>query len=261
MCPQGTTLTKSGPSFHAAMTPVGVSVPGITTTFCFTANSTVSGSRPSLERNFAPASRQRRAVSTSWTLPAPTITSGVCCTTCAMTLIASGTVNVTSRMGIPPRAIASAAKSASSVVDTRMEGMIPSSSIRFRTTCLFNDVAPWATGAMFAHELFSQSGANLGVESGQRPRAHRLAQLLQSEQVRGQGLPVGKLRSPVAALGIQKIEQAGASVPVGIFADVARPRGRIQIPRNIQQHHLVIGSQALIGVVDIGEGLTACRFL
>src|ERR1017187_3257661 len=61
---------KSEPAFHAAMISLGVKAPGKTTTFCFTANSTTSRSIPGLLRNMAPASRQRRAVSVSTTVPA-----------------------------------------------------------------------------------------------------------------------------------------------------------------------------------------------
>ena len=43
MCAQGTTLTKSDFASHAAMTSVGVSAPGMTTTSCWEANSITAG--------------------------------------------------------------------------------------------------------------------------------------------------------------------------------------------------------------------------
>src|ERR1700730_575317 len=176
------------------------------TTFSFTTKFTISGSSPSLVRNLAPSSKQRRAVSTSETPPAPTITSGAFRTRWEITLCASGTVKVTSTIGIPPRDTASAAKRASSVEDTRTAGMIPTSSIRSRTSCLFTDAAPSANRYRVD-------------QSRQISHAHRFSKLLQRHQVRGQRLAVGKLSSAIAAFGVEKIQQAGGAASVSVLAD------------------------------------------
>ena len=65
-----------------------VKAPGKTTTSFFTANSTTSRTSPGLVKNFAPASRQRRAVSLSSTVPAPTTISGRLLASWAITCIA-----------------------------------------------------------------------------------------------------------------------------------------------------------------------------
>src|SRR5713101_7508131 len=108
---QGKTLTKSEPAFQAAITSLGVSAPAKITVPCDRASFTVSGSRPGLARNCAPASRHRRAVWTSSTVPAPmSMFAPRCLTRFRIVSIAPGTVSVISTIGIPPRETASAAK-------------------------------------------------------------------------------------------------------------------------------------------------------
>src|ERR1039457_2649182 len=240
------------------MTSVGVSVPGMTTTSSFTANFTVSGSRPSLVRNCAPASKQRRAVSASRTPPAPTIISCARCTTCEITLVASGTVKVISTIGMPPRETASAANSASSVEDTRMDGMIPTSSIRRRTSCLFTDRAPSAIDSRLAAWFKLRRPSDYKLRQTSHP--DRFSKLLQRQQVGSQSLPVGKLSSSIAALSVQKIEQANRAALIRIFTDVAVLLRNLEVPRAIELNHAVVHPQPFIGVAHIGHYLAAGGF-
>src|SRR6476620_4340113 len=64
-----------------------------------------------------------------------------------------------------------------------------------------------------------ESGAWI-ASSWQAPGAHGLSQLLERQHVTGERLPVCKLRRPITALGIEKIEQAGSSPLVGVLADI-----------------------------------------
>src|SRR5450631_2777144 len=214
----------------------------MTTAPSFRAKLTIAGSNPSLVRNWAPASKQRRAVSTSDTPPAPTITSGAFCTRWEITLCASGTVNVTSTMGIPPLDTASAANSASSVEDARTAGIIPTSSIRLRTSCLFTNPTPFAN----AHSV---------GQSRQIPDAHRFSKLLQRQKIRGDRLAVGQLRGSITALGVEKIQKAGRAALVGVLADVPVFLGDVEIARAVQNHNLVVGTKAFIGIAYVGQSL------
>jgi len=48
-----------------------------------------------------------------------------------------------------------------------------------------------------------------------------LFELFNGEQVAGECLAVGKLGGAIAACGIEKVKQAGATLLVGIFADIS----------------------------------------
>src|SRR5437667_4054599 len=146
--PQGKIFTKSDPAFHAVMTSVGVKAPAMINIFSRTANSTVGRFNPGLTRNCAPASRQRRAVSTSSTVPAPMSTSeALLLLSSRITSTAPGTVIVISTIGIPPWQTASDAINASREDDARTTGTTPISAIRSRTFCLFISpaVCSWST--------------------------------------------------------------------------------------------------------------------
>src|ERR1019366_7359848 len=60
------------------------------------------------------------------------------------------------------------------------------------------------------------------VSSWQIPRSFRFLQLLERRHISGQRLAIGQFHSPVAALGIQKIQEACGAALVSILTDVAR---------------------------------------
>src|SRR2546422_4520704 len=146
--PQGKILTKSDPALQAVITSVGVRAPAIISTPSRTANATIGILTPGLTRNWAPALRQRRAVSTSSTVPAPMSTSeALLLLSSRITSTAPGTVIVISTIGIPPWQTASDAINASREDDARTTGTTPISAIRSRTFCLFISpaVCSWST--------------------------------------------------------------------------------------------------------------------
>jgi hypothetical protein len=59
---------------------------------------------------------------------------------------------------------------------------------------------------------------------------HGLAQLLHGQKPRRQRLPIGKLGGAIAALGVEKVEQADGAALAGVFADVAVFLRPIEIP-------------------------------
>src|SRR6266478_3682539 len=193
-CPQGKTFTKSAPAFQAVMTSVGVNAPAIIKTPSRTANSTVARFNPGLTRNSAPASRQRRAVSTSSTVPAPISASETpLFLSSRITSIAPGTVMVISTMGIPPSHTAWAASSASAGDDARTTGTTPISKIRFRTPGLFiesllRSASNTRTGSLH-HANHLLDGHHAGVARGghcqgsmRRAAIHRPLRIFAGEQ-------------------------------------------------------------------------------
>ncbi len=150
---------KSTPSLQAAVTSLGVNAPGMVTIFALLASSTMLRSSPGLVKKCAPASKQRRAVTGSKTVPAPTIMSGTLVTMSWINSHASGTVMVISTMGIPPAETAAAANLASSVEDTRIAGTMPISSILSRTSSLFIEPLPVDKAS---EETLSHSVSRLG---------------------------------------------------------------------------------------------------
>src|SRR4029077_7814550 len=82
--------------------------------------------------------------------------------------------------------------------------------------------------------------------SWQVPRSYRLLHLLECRHIRSQSLAIGQLSRPVAALSIQKIQQAGGASLVGVLADVARVLRLFQIFRGIQLDDLVVAAQGLV---------------
>src|ERR1700690_4279605 len=100
-------------------------------------------------------------------------------------------------MGIPPRDTASTANRASSAEDTRIAGMIPISSIRLRTSCLFNDPAP-------QKDLPMPAGGWLSLNC---LLTHCLIQLSCCRQVRADQADVSQLHGAVLTLCVQKIQQ------------------------------------------------------
>ena len=141
--PHGKTFTKSLPALQAAIISVGVSAPAIMSLPRRRACATVSGSKPGLTMNSAPASMQRRAASASSTVPAPITTSAPkLLTRSLMTSIAPGTVIVTSTIGMPPAQTASAACLAWVAEEARTIGTIPMSRIRLRiSSCVIRSKA------------------------------------------------------------------------------------------------------------------------
>src|SRR5450631_3683216 len=98
-------------------------------------------------------------------------------------------------------------------------------------------------------------------ESRQSSHADCFSKLLKREQIGCERLSVGELRCAVAALGIEKVEQARGPTLVGVLADVPVLLRNVEIARAKERNHLVVRPQTLIGVTYIGEGLTVCRFL
>src|ERR1700677_2829923 len=93
--------------------------------------------------------------------------------------------------------------------------------------------------------------------SWQVPRSHSFLQLLQSGHIRGQCLAIGQLNRAVTALGVEKIQQAGGTALICIFADVARLLRLLAIPGSIELHHFVIAPHSLKGVGNIGKNCIA----
>jgi len=57
--------------------------------------------------------------------------------------------------------------------------------------------------------------------SRQRAAADRLADLLDRQEVIGERLAIADLGRPVAALGVEEVEQAQRAAAIGILADLA----------------------------------------
>ena len=79
-----------------------------------------------------------------------------------------------------------------------------------------------------------------GQFSWQAPGSHGFAKLLEREQIGRQRLAVGKLRGAIAALGVQKIQQARGAALVSVFADVAILLRLVQIARAVKLDDLVV---------------------
>src|SRR5580704_2292101 len=98
----------------------------------------------------------------------------------------------------------------------------------------------------------SHSGEYWRKLSWQAPGSYSLAKLFEPKQVGSERLPVSEFRGPVTSLSIEKIQQAGCTVPVGVLADVAGLFRLVQKSGAIKSHHLIIGAQILKGVSHVG---------
>src|SRR5208282_3329078 len=94
----------------------------------------------------------------------------------------------------------------------------------------------------------------------QNSHPDRFSKLLQSQQVRSKSLSVGKLSSSIAALSVQKVEQACSATPVRIFADVAVLLRNFEVAGAIELDHAVVLPQPFIGIVHIRHHLSARGF-
>jgi len=59
-------------------------------------------------------------------------------------------------------------------------------------------------------------------------------------QIGGQGLTVGKLGGPIAALGIEKIQQTRSTALVGILTNVARVLRLLQVSGEVELDDLLV---------------------
>src|SRR5208283_1981999 len=147
---------------------------------------------------------------------------------------------------------------ASSAVDTRTEGIIPTCSIRLCTSFLFTDSAPSEMALLLLEKAFENAQAfsrplsaegrlnkanrecikilppraapRLAKEnsecrfvpqkSWQVSGAHGFPQLLESEQIRCKSLAVSEFRGAITAFRVQKIEQGETPGVIGVIGDV-----------------------------------------
>ncbi len=72
------------------------------------------------------------------------------------------------------------------------------------------------------------------------PRSHGFAELLEREQIGRERLAVSQLRGAIAALRIEKIQQARGAAPVGVLADVAVLLRLVEITRAVELDDLVV---------------------
>src|SRR4029077_15949129 len=104
-------------------------------------------------------------------------------------------------------------------------------------------------------------GQPLLGNSRQRPHSYRFSQLLEREQVGRQRLAVRQLRRAITSFSIKEIQQAGASVPVGVLTDVSVLLCNLEIAGTKESDHLVVRPQSLVCVAHISESLTVGRLL
>jgi hypothetical protein len=70
------------------------------------------------------------------------------------------------------------------------------------------------------------------------------------------------LKGEVAALGIEKIQQAGSTAFIRILADIARILSLLEVPGSIELHYFVVARDRLIGIGNIGENrIAGCSLL
>src|SRR5271155_5621402 len=88
---------------------------------------------------------------------------------------------------------------------------------------------------------FQPLSRGVWVESSwQTPHADGLAQLFHGGQVGGKRLPVREFSGAVTAFRVEIIKQAGSAALVGIFGNVSRLFGLVQVARTVEGDHEVI---------------------
>src|ERR1039458_198276 len=97
--------------------------------------------------------------------------------------------------------------------------------------------------------------------SWQIPRSFRFLQLLQRRHISGQRLAIGQFHSPVAALGIQKIQKTGGPALVSVLTDVARVLRLLEVAGGVKLHHFFVAPDRLIGIGNVGKHRIAGRLL
>src|SRR5581483_5746276 len=112
---------------------------------------------------------------------------------------------------------------------------------RWNLRCCMRRATPGSPGARR-----SPGYARFAVKvSLQVPCSDRLFQLFQRGEIRGQRLAVSEFGGAVAAFGVDVVEQARSSALVGVFVDVARVLGILQVSGNIKLNNLVVIAQSL----------------
>src|ERR1035441_3588858 len=99
------------------------------------------------------------------------------------------------------------------------------------------------------------------VSSWQVPRSFRFLQLLERRHISGQRLAIGQFHSPVAALGVQKIQEACSAALVSILTDVARVLRLFEVAGGVKLHHFFVAPDRLIGIGNVGKNRIAGRLL
>ena len=92
----------------------------------------------------------------------------------------------------------------------------------------------------------SERCAGSNVRSWKIPCADGLAHLFESEHVIGERLAIGELVGAIGAFGIEIVEQAGGAAVVGVFADVARLLGLIDVAAAIELNDLIVGVEIFV---------------
>src|SRR3974390_3610890 len=82
------------------------------------------------------------------------------------------------------------------------------------------------------------------------PCTHGLAHLFEREHVGRQRLAVSQLVRAIGSFGIEKVEQARRAFLVGVFTDVTRLPGLVDVPALVELDDLVVGLEICIGGDD-----------
>src|SRR5271166_737433 len=96
---------------------------------------------------------------------------------------------------------------------------------------------------------------------GKAPGAHCFAQLLFGEEAGGNRLAIAELCGAIAALGIQKIEQADSAPLVRVFADIAVFLRPFEITRTVELQDPVGRLETFVGISYVGQDLIVRRLL
>ena len=89
----------------------------------------------------------------------------------------------------------------------------------------------------------------------------RLGEAVRAPASRKRAPAGSRVAWPEAALRIEKVEQAGCAVPVGVFGDVAGFLRLVEISGAIERDDLVVGAEALERVAHVGEHLAVGEHL
>src|SRR5579871_1253545 len=92
--------------------------------------------------------------------------------------------------------------------------------------------------------------------SWQAPCSYSLTKLFDSEQIRSECLAIAELCRSIAALRVEKIQQTGCAMPVGVLADVTGLFRLVEITRTIESDNFVVGAQIFKGIPHIRQYLS-----
>src|SRR5580704_983438 len=93
------------------------------------------------------------------------------------------------------------------------------------------------------------------LRSPQLPRPYGGAQLFQRCHVRRQRLAIAELGCPVAALGVEEVEQGSGPVLIRELRNLARLLRLLQIAIVVELDHLFAVEQSFVGILHVGQNL------